>query len=83
MTKPTLTQVDNTTKWGLFRQDATTFDDTTILQGNWYATEVDANKALDKLNNELPITLKCTVMTKEVYVDIADRKKTHQYVAMS
>lgn len=83
MTKRTDTASDKTTKWGLFRTDAVTFDNTTVFQGNWYETENDAKKAMDNLKSELPYFLKLVPIIKEVKIDPADQKKTHQFVAMS
>jgi hypothetical protein len=69
--------------WGLFRQDAETFDSDTVLQGNWYGTELDALMALELLKDSLPLLLKNTVMTKEVKINPADQKKFHSYAAPS
>ena len=83
MTQRTPTVADRTTKWGLFRQDASTYDDDTVLQGNWYGTELDALTALEILNSSLPMLLKNTVMVKEVHINPADQKKFHDYAATS
>jgi len=83
MTQRTPTVADRTTKWGLFRQDADAYDNDTVLQGNWYGTELDAQKALEILNSSLPFLLKNLVMIKEVDVAPADQMKFNEYAAPS
>jgi hypothetical protein len=79
MTKRTPTEIDRTTKWGLFRLDAEAYDDNTVLQGKWYATELDALTALEILNNSLPLSLKKIVVVKEVPINPADQNKIYNY----
>jgi hypothetical protein len=79
MTKRTETLVHHTSKWGLFRFDVETFDDTTVLQGNWYENELNVNIALSKIKKNLPISLQYTIIKKEVAISPADQSKIYEY----